>query len=66
MIVQRPSPESCTLPRRPSRSLPSASNARSASSHSHERTTEPRFQSPATSLSSIGYFERYITSNPSA
>ena len=34
------------------RSLPSSANAFSASSHSHERTTLPRFQRPATSLRS--------------
>src|SRR5918992_1093688 len=65
-IVQRPSPESDTWPLSPSRSLPSAANAFSASSHSHERTTEPRFQSPATSLSSIGNFDLCISSKPSA
>src|SRR5271154_391116 len=40
-IVQRPSPESAVKPSIAPRSLPSASNARAASSHSHERTTEP-------------------------
>jgi hypothetical protein len=65
-IVQRPSPESDTWPLRPARSLPSALNAFSASSHSHERTTEPRFQSPATSSISIGNFDLCISSKPSA
>src|ERR687888_213433 len=39
--VQRPSPESSTHPSIPASSLPSSSNARHASSQSHERTTEP-------------------------
>ena len=65
-IVQRPSPESDTCPLMPSRSLPSALNAASASSHSQERTTEPRFHSPATSARSIGNFAFCISSKPSA
>ena len=66
MIVQRPSPESETWPRSPSRSLPSSRNARSASSHSQERTTEPRFHSAATSAISIGKRDLCISSKPSA
>ena len=65
-IVQRPSPESDTCPRMSSRSLPSASKARSASSHSHDRTTEPRFHRPATSLRSGENFDLCISSKPSA
>ena len=53
-IAQRPSPESDTWPLIASRSLPSLSNARSASSSSHDRTTEPRIQRPETSLSVDG------------
>ena len=41
-------------------------NAFSASSSSHERTTEPRFQSPQTSSSSIGKRDLCMTSKPSA
>ena len=44
---------------------PARTPARPARS-SHERTTEPRFQSPATSLSSIGNFDLCIISKPSA
>src|SRR5437879_9305942 len=39
--VQRPSPESSTQPLMFFKSLPSCSNARSASSSSHDRTTLP-------------------------
>ena len=45
--VQRPSPESATQPVIDSRSLPSRSKARAASSSSQERMTDPWFHMPA-------------------
>ena len=63
--VQRPSPESSTHPLRWVRSW-SDSNARSASSNSHDRTTEPWFQSFEMPPRSSSYSEACRISKPSA
>jgi len=63
--VQRPSPESATHPLMSARSLPSLAKASPASSSSHERITDPLFQSLATAPRSIGNSEACMMSNPS-
>ena len=64
--VQRPSPESSTYGSRRARSLPSCSNARAASSHSHDRTTEPCIQRWAIFALSSSYSQASKSENPSA
>ena len=64
--VQRPSPESSTYGPIEASSLPSCSNARAASSHSHERTTEPCIQRCAIFALSSSYSEASNSAKPSA
>ena len=64
--VQRPSPESATQPLRLARSSPLRLKASTASSRSHDRTTEPWFQRSEIAPRSSGYSLACMISKPSA